>query len=133
MMDKRSTTTVVQAMNYAVRTASANGVAVDLQGYNSAIIAVQAHGVTTADGTNTLTFKLQSSPDNSTWTDVAIGDFTGSAVINATGQANTIVGTLGYTPVSTAAVRYIRPVVTVAGTVNAGCSCVAILGDGRVK
>lgn len=133
MLDIRSTTGTAIAMTVTSKTASTNGSTVDLQGYNSAMVTVITNTVTAADGTNTITFKLQDSPDGSTWTDVPIGGFTGSALINATSQANTIIGSLGYTPTAGAAQRYLRIVATVAGTVSAIFGAVAILQGGRVK
>lgn len=133
MLDIRSITGTAVAMTVVSRTTSANGSTVDIQGYNSAMIAVVTNTVSTADGSNTITFRLQDSPDGTTWTDVPIGGFTGSAVINATAQANSIVGTLGYTPTAGPSQRYIRVVATVAGTVSAIFGAVAILQGGRVK
>lgn len=133
MLDIRSTTQTAIAMTVTSKTTSTNGSTVDLQGYNSAMIVVLTNTVSTADGSNTITFKLQDSPDGTTWTDVPIGGFTGSAVINATAQANSIIGTLGYTPVAGPAQRYLRVVATVAGTVSAIFGAVAILQGGRVK
>lgn len=133
MQDIRSITGSVIALTVISRTASANGSTVDIQGYNSAMFVVVANTVTTADATNTITFKIQDSPDNSVWTDVPIGGFTGSAVINNTNLANTVIGTLGYTPTAGPGQRYVRVVATVAGTVSAIFGAVAILQGGRVK
>lgn len=133
MLDIRSTTNAALALPYAVRTSSANGSTVDLAGYNSVMISILAAAVATADASNFVTFKLQDSPDGSVWTDVPISDFTGSAIINATAQANTIIGTLGYTPVSKAATRYLRVVAVATGTTSSAASAIAILSGGRVK
>ena len=133
MQDIRSITGTAVAMTHAVRTASANGTAVDLQGYSAALVVVQAHAVSTADATNGFTFKLQDSPDNSTWTDVAIGDVAGTVAIASTGVANTVIGSIAYVPTSKAAVRYIRLVATAAGTTSAAFTAMAVLQGGRVK
>jgi hypothetical protein len=55
------------------RTATANGTVIDLQGYKSCLLLIGTGvGGITFDGTNNITWELQDSPDNSTFTDVDI-------------------------------------------------------------
>ena len=99
---------VAVSLTHAARTATTNGSAVDLQGYQAATLVVNAQAWT--DGTHA--FKLQDSPDNSTWTDVAAAqlDGTGPSINAAGGQLTTYkVGYLGNQ-------RYIRAVQTCSGT-----------------
>ncbi|OLE51926.1 MAG: hypothetical protein AUG51_20575 [Acidobacteria bacterium 13_1_20CM_3_53_8] len=108
----------------AARTASANGITVDTLGYNGVCFEVQAGVIT--DGTHV--FKLQDSPDNSVWTDVAA-----TYVQTPSGQTNqftssTTAGTIvkfGYLGVA----RYVRLVSTVSGQTSGGFyASVAALG-----
>lgn len=90
------------------RTASVNGSGVDLAGYNAAAVAFVPAALT--DGTYTP--KLQESDDNSSFSDVAAADQSGTL---AAFTANTI-QEVSYTGTK----RYIRAVVTVAGASTGG-------------
>ena|SRR5579859_938191 len=102
---------VVHDLAPAARTATANSTGIDrtaFEGSADALVAVLDVGAWT-DGTHT--FKLQDSPDNSTWTDVATTYLQGSfTAISGTGQQNKAqkVGYLGTQ-------RYVRAVDTVSG------------------
>lgn len=133
MKDIRSITTTKLALTVAARTASVEGATVDCAGYNSVMFSVVTAAVSTASEGNGFSFKLQDSPDGTNWTDVPIGGVTGAAIINATAQANSIIGTLGYTPLAGPAQRYVRIVGVAAGTTNATFGALAILQGGRVK
>jgi hypothetical protein len=106
------------------RTASANGTAIDLANYQSTVIAVVP--VSWTDGNHVL--KLQDSPDNSVWTDVAASQLDGTMpTINAGVDATffTRVGYLG-------ARRYLRAVATVSGTTTGAVySVIALRGSPR--
>lgn len=95
----------------AVRTESANGTGVDLQGYEGALVIVQAGTVT--DGTHTI--EVQESIDNSTFTAVSDGDLQGTepAITSSNDEA---VYEIGYRGTK----RYIRAVVTVTGSPSTG-------------
>lgn len=101
---------VVPDLNPAARTASVNSGGIDRTAFENgvdALVGVLSVGAWT-DGTHT--FKLQDSPDNSTWTDVAATYLQGSFTpITSAGQQNAVqkVGYLGLQ-------RYVRAVDTVA-------------------
>lgn len=120
MHDNAHDLNVVSALAPAARTASANGSAIDLQGYDSATV-VFATGAWT-DGTHTP--KIQESDDGSTnWTDVAAGDLVlaFSAVSSSAGQnAVQRQGYVGYK-------RYIRPVLTISGATTGMLSSASVI------
>ena len=91
------------------RTASANGTGIDLQGYDGALVIVNADTIT--DGTHTP--KVQESDDNSTFTDVASTDLVGTALVAIAAASVQRIAYVG-------AKRYIRVVVTVAGATTGG-------------
>jgi hypothetical protein len=103
---------VVPDLNPAARTASANSGGIDRMAYeggSDALVGVLSVGAWT-DGSHA--WKLQDSPDNSTWTDVAAVYLQGAfTTIAGTGQQNALqkVGYLGIQ-------RYVRAVSTVSGT-----------------
>jgi len=101
---------VVPDLNPAARTASVNSGGIDrtaFEGGIDSLVGVLAVGAWT-DGTHT--FKLQDSPDNSVWTDVAALYLQGSfTAITSTGQQNAV-QKVGYSGVQ----RYVRAVDTVA-------------------
>lgn len=90
------------------RNASANGTAVDLSGYDACMVVIASDTIT--DGTHTP--KLQDSPDNSAWTDVAAGNLDGAFANIAAGAVQTV----GYKGNQ----RYVRVVVTVASATTGG-------------
>lgn len=107
MLDQAHDLSPAVGLAPAARTASANGSAVDLQGFGSATF-LFGFGAWT-DGTHTP--KAQESDDASSWSDVAAADLVGtvSAVSSSAGQ--NAVQKLGYIGNK----RYVRPVLTVAG------------------
>lgn len=110
-----------------------NGVAVDLMSVNNgsnALVFIAEAGVIT-DGT--YVFKIQDSPDNSTWTDVPA--LYVQAPASLTWTSATAVGTtlkIGYLGNTNGANRYVRLVVTSTGTTTGGfIAAVALLGLGE--
>lgn len=103
------------SLTAAARTASTDGAAVDrllsAEQFTSSMLVVNVGTVT--DGTHA--FKLQESPDNSTWADCAAGDLQGSA-ISVTSATDETVYALGYMGNA----RYLRAVVTVTGSPSTG-------------
>lgn len=95
---------------------AADGIAIDTKGYHSLAIIVQAGAI----GANMDSLKVQSSPDNSSWTDVTSGAFTAPT----TAAANTILAGFFIKP----AERYYR-VQSDAGASATLLSAIAILGD----
>lgn len=92
----------------AARTASANGTGIDLAGYRSAAVVFVVGTIT--DGTHTP--KVQESDDNSSFSDVAAADQSGTlaALASSTNQEVSYIGSK----------RYIRAVSTVAGATTGG-------------
>lgn len=129
MIDAYNRVSVFTALNpQAGRTASANGTGVDLltnNGSNSVVFAVTAGVIT--DGTHT--FKLQDSPDNTTFTDVPalyVQNFGANFTSSTTTGACVKMGYLGNT---NGGYRYVRLVATVATATTGGFySAIAILG-----
>src|SRR5205807_10250855 len=109
---------VVPDLNPAARTASVNSGGIDrtaFEGGIDALVGVLAVGAWT-DGTHT--FKLQDSPDNSVWTDVAAALLQGSfTAIAGAGQQN-LPQKVGYTGIQ----RYVRVVDTVTGSPATGAA-----------
>lgn len=106
------------SVNFVGRTSTVNGSGVDLQGYDGALLVVQVGAW--AGNQGTWAIKLQDSPDNSTFTDVAAGQLVGSN-ITLSGQINRVAGEQGYVGPATAGARYLRAVGTLTG---GGSSCV---------
>lgn len=91
------------------RTASVNGTGIDLQGYDGALVIINADTIT--DGTHTP--KVQESDDNSIYTDVASTDLIGTALVAITAASVQKIAYVGTK-------RYIRVVITAAGTTTGG-------------
>lgn len=110
---------VTQSLHPSARTASANGTGVDLAGFSAAVIVV--HVGTRTDGTHVL--KIQESDDNSSFTDVAAADQSGSFPADVTSNTPIEVGYTGRK-------RYLRVVSTVSGTTTGavyGASVIKVL------
>lgn len=97
------------------RNASANGTGIDLAGYRATAVVFSVGAIT--DGTHTP--KLQESDDNSSFSDVAAGDQSGTlaAFTASTNQEVSYIGSK----------RYIRAVVTVAGATTGGMYAALVL------
>ncbi len=120
--DIKNTVSPALSLNPAARSASANGTAVDLQGYASATM-VFAFGTWT-DGTHTPS--LQHSADGSTnWTTCDSNTMSGTlTAVSGSGGSGTVqkVGYIG-------GYRYIRAVMTVSGaTTGAVATAIAVRG-----
>ena len=111
MKDLANNLSIVQSLAPASRTANANGAAVDLQGYEGALILISTGAIT--DGTHT--FEVQESDDGTTFTAVANSDLIGTEPAVGATNDNTDykIGYIG-------SKRYVRVVVTVAGATNGG-------------
>lgn len=92
-----------------------NGTGVDLAGCEAITVVFQSGTVT--DGTHTP--KLQESDDNSSFTDVAAGDQIGTLGVLVTNVPQAV----GYRGVK----RYIRPVITSAGTTTGAIAGAAVI------
>jgi len=94
-----------------VRTTTATGVTVDLAGFTKAMFI--AHLGTITDGT--FAFDPEESDDDSTWTNIAAGDLSGSFT-SGTSSADDTVQEVGYL----GSKRYIRCNLTVTGSPATG-------------
>lgn len=102
----------------AARTATVTATGVDISGYKGGIIVQQLVGA--VSGTSpTLDGKLQSSPDNSAWTDISGATFTQVTASDSFQKIGVQV---------TAAAKYIRYVGTIAGTTPSFTMGVVLLG-----
>lgn len=106
--DLYNNTSTVQSLKPAARTASANGTGVDLLGYGSALVIIDAGAWT--DGSHT--FEVQESADNSTFTAVAAADLQGAEPVVDGAPDDDQVYEIGYFGLK----RYIRVATTVTGT-----------------
>lgn len=116
VIDLHNRTTVFELAPAAVRTATANGTGVDIQGYRE-VLKIMLNVGTVTGTTPTLNVKIQDSEDNSTYADV-----TGLAFAQVTAAGNWSIG------VNTRAVRsHIRVVMTIAGsTPSFPCTILAV-------
>jgi hypothetical protein len=123
------------------RTATANGTVIDLQGYKGCLLAIYTGvGGITFDATNNITFELQDSPDNSTFTDVDITKVVGFSDTSLTGgvvrkfsaaHAAASLDVLSYT----GGQRYIKLIANFNGTHGTGTltAAFAILGEAALQ
>jgi hypothetical protein len=108
MKDLYNQQSPAQSLAPAARTASANGVGADLQGFEGALVVIDAGAWT--DGSHT--FEVQESDDNSTFTAVADDDLQGTEpVVDAAAEGGQVYK-LGYLGTK----RYVRVAATVSGT-----------------
>ena len=119
MRDLANSIAVVETLESATRTANANGTGIDLQGFESATVIAQvgAEGITLS-GTNYITFSLEHSDDDATYTAVATAD-----VVEGT------VATIGYI----GGKRYVRAVVSYEGTHGTGTPSNAVIVKGHPR
>lgn len=123
MLDGQAQMTTAKSIAAGAYTSTTNGSSVDTSGYDSAT-AVVVQGTWT-DGTHTP--KLQDSPDNSAWTDVAASALIGA--FTAITSAGTMVSQkVGYVGVN----RYLRVVLTCSGTTTGATLAIPII-LGRAK
>lgn len=122
MKDTYHDNKAVQALAPAVVAASANGVAVDLSGFDSALFVINTGAIV---GAGDFGVKLQESDTtiDADFTDVAADDRLG--VIPATLAANSAYR-VGY--IGSKRKRYVRVVVTKAGGTSIALSASAVLG-----
>jgi hypothetical protein len=111
MKDMFNSYNAAPSLSPAARTASANGVGVDLQGFEGALVLIQTGVIT--DGTHV--FEVQESSDNATFTAVADTDLLGTEP-TAGATDDDKVYRVGYVGTK----RYIRVVSTASGTTTGG-------------
>lgn len=115
MRDLHHNVLATQHLNPVVSTTTKTSTAIDLQGYNSAIVLFSI-GLSgdTLSGSVYWTLKLQHSDDNSTYTDLAAGDLNSpslTSVVNSAALDETVYN-FGYQ----GAKRYLKAIATPTGT-----------------
>jgi hypothetical protein len=107
-------------------TASGQGSVVDASGFKSVAFGILVGTVTTADSSNYFTFTVQEGDlsDGSDMANIPADRIIGSAVLNASGQANSCLK-IGAIP----AKRYVRLAWTETGSASAEFGAVAALGN----
>jgi hypothetical protein len=134
MHDLYHNVATVQLLNPANATTAKTSSSVDLQGFGSAsIVFLVGQSGDTLSGSLYWTLKLQDSPDNSAFTDVAAsGVLNGSAtyVLNASGADQKAYG-FGYIGNQ----RYVRAVATPTGSISSGMpvGVLALKGNASLK
>lgn len=108
-----------QSLRPAARTATANGLGVDLKGFHSAVVLIDV-GVWT-DGTHT--FELQESDDDVTYTAVADEDLDGAEPVVSSAATDEILLGIGYL----GSKRFLRVKTTVAGATTGAVYGASIL------
>jgi hypothetical protein len=110
---------VSPSLSPAVRTTTATGSAVDLRGYDAAVIAVSFGAYT--DGTHTPS--VTESPDGGTYTAIDPSNLLGSfTAVSSSAGANTVqqVGYIGNS-------RYLQVVMTVSGATSGAASAATVI------
>lgn len=111
MRDIRNNISAVQSIKPSSYTATENGVAVDTQGFSAAMVLFYLWIGDYASADEVYTPKVQESDDATNWNDVAAADLDGSfTVVDEAGDEG--LQTVGYQ----GSKRYLRSVVTIAGT-----------------
>ena len=118
MIDGQSGITLAPSVGQGAHTTTVTGAVVDTAGYDSATAYV--YPGTWTDGVHTP--KLQDSPDNATWTDVAAAQLVGAftAITSVATAVNEKVGYVG-------ANRYLRVVSTNSGTTTGAVYAIPII------
>lgn len=104
----------------AVISATTKGTAIDLQGFDSALVILSVGTLT--DGTHTPSVQESDTTTDGDFSDVAAADLIGSlsALVSATDQRVSYIGSK----------RYIRVVNTVTGSPSTGCALAAVVTKG---
>lgn len=103
----------------AARTSTVTATGIDISGYKGGLVIQQLVGVVSGT-TPTLNGKLQSSPDNSTWSDISGATFTEVTASDSFQKIGIDV---------TQAAKYLRYVGTIAGTTPSFTMGVVLLGE----
>lgn len=114
LRDLASNLGAAESIRPAVHSGSVDGQSVDTRGYDSAAAFVTVGAIA---GSGNVTVKLQDSPDNTNWTDVAAANLQGEFPAALLTNTAFLVGYLGTE-------RYVRAV----GTLNSGTSVAFSVG-----
>jgi hypothetical protein len=140
MRDLHSSVTRAVAIACATYSADNTPVAVDLRGHDAAeiLLDIGAGGITFS-GTNKIEFKLTHSDDDSTYTEVAVGDMIGLASVGSGGIIKSLIAAhaaagvyrYGYK----GGKRYLKLLADFGGTHGAGTpiSASVLLGHGQIQ
>lgn len=114
---------IVQAIAPAVLTATNTPAAVDLNGFNSAVVVINTGAIA---GSGNFTPKLQESDDNTNFTDVAAGDLIGAFPAALAAASVYKVGYKGFK-------RYVRPVLTLNSGTSIAAGVLIVKGDANKR
>lgn len=121
MKDTYTSNKAVLALAPSVATAAANGSAIDLKGFDSALVVVNTGAIASAGD---FSFKLQESDTSgSGFTDVAAADLRGAAPATMAENSSYRIGYIG-----SKRKRYIRLALTKAGGTSIAVGASAVLG-----
>ncbi|UOK70440.1 hypothetical protein [Ancylobacter polymorphus] len=119
MRDLVSNIGIVPAIAPAVQSAAADGIAVDLKGFNRVAFAINTGAIV---GSGDFGIKVQESDDGSTFTDAAASAVLGTVPATLVAASAYKVGYIGFK-------RYARLAITKAGGTSIALGAVAIKGD----
>jgi hypothetical protein len=119
LKDIENRISVAQSLTPSLRNATINGTAIDLQGFNSAMMVFNFG--TWTDGTHTPT--VQHSIDNSTFVTCDTNSLNGTLALISSGAGSNTVQKVGYT----GGYRYIRAVMTITGATTGAFSNAVVL------
>ena len=111
MRDMKNNMDAIESIGPDNYTATVTGAGVDLQGFDGAMVVIHGNNGDFTTGDESYIPKMQDSPDNSVWTDVAAANLEGSF----SDLRTTEVQRAGYK----GAKRYVRAVLTLGGTTPA--------------
>jgi hypothetical protein len=121
MRDLASNIGIVQAVAPAVLAATTKGTAIDLAGYNSALIAITT-GAIVASGNFTAKLQESDTTTDGDFTDVAAGNLVGDLPASLAASSTYKQGYIG-------SKRYIRAVLTLNSGTSIAAGAVAVLGN----
>lgn len=115
---------VKPSLDPEVRTADANGLGVDCRGFRRALMVCHLGAHDRGDSNETIDFELEESTDNSTFSDVANGNYTQLGAVTP----NVTAGNVYLVEIDlTKRLRYLRAVINVGGTTPSCATSVVFL------
>jgi len=135
MVDIQAIISTAVAIPVLSRTASVNGTVIDMDGFNGLTFSFLTGLTATASADHRCNFKLQHGAlaNGDDMEDVPAANFTGSAVIDSTGDDNVVIGQMSYVPMTVAPKRYVRAVGTVTGTFESIFGALVVKTGGRKR
>lgn len=123
MRDIISNISAVQALAPAVQTAAADGLAVDLKGFNRVAFVIATGAVA---GSGDFSIKLQESDDGVAFTDAVASVVLGTVPATLEAASTYKLGYVGFK-------RYVRLALTKAGGTSIALGAVAVLADPAIR